>query len=655
MGDGIMALFGAPLAHEDHAVRACYAALRMQDAIRRYVEEVRRTHGIAVRIRVGLNSGEVVVRAIGSDLHMDYTAVGQTTHLAARMEQLAAPGSILLTAETLQLAEGFVQVKPLGPVPVKGLEAPIEVYEVTAAGLVRRRLEAAAIRGLTRFVGREAELETLNQALGKAGTGHGQVVALVGEAGVGKSRLVWEFTHSHRTRGWLLLESGSVSYGKATPYLPVIDLLKAYCQIESRDEPRKIREKVTGKLLTPDRALEPTLPAVLALLDVPVEDPQWQALDKHALTHEVAYGSLLQERRRALHARIVEALEALYPDRLAEQVERLAHHAFRGEAWEKAVTYLRQAGAKALARSAYLEAKTCFEQALAALHPLPTTRQKVKRAIDLRLDLRLSLFPLGELAKVLGYLREAEELSRTLDDLRRLGWVSAYMCGHHVHTGGRVTEMRTFAQRVEGIAERLGDVPLQIAAQYYLGAASQLAGNYRATERVCRNLMQSLPGQQTRDESGLVVSPAGFSRAQVARALAERGVFDEGDAHGREAIRIAEALDHPLSVVVGCLNLAYLESVRGELSQAARLLDRVAAPDRGADDPVDVRGRCQEPVPLRARHDGHQHALRDPERPHREPGSHRPHPHRLVPLGLERPPRLGRTVVRGRAGGGGRA
>jgi len=174
MGDGIMALFGAPLAHEDHAVRACYAALRMQESVKRYAQGVRRTEGIPIQIRVGLNSGEVVVRSIGSDLKMDYTAVGQTTHLAARMEQLATPGSILITAETLRLAEGYVEVKPLGPVSVKGLSEPVEAYEVAGAGLVRSRMEAAAARGLSRFVGRDAEMHALQQALEKAGVGHGK-------------------------------------------------------------------------------------------------------------------------------------------------------------------------------------------------------------------------------------------------------------------------------------------------------------------------------------------------------------------------------------------------------------------------------------------------------------------------------------------------
>jgi class 3 adenylate cyclase len=279
MGDGIMALFGAPIGHEDHAVRACYAALRMQRRVTLYADEIQRGGGTPVQIRVGLNSGEVVVRAIGSDLHMDYTAVGQTTHLAARMEQMAKPGSVLVTGDTLKLAEGYVQVRPLGAVRVKGLDAPTSVYELTGSVPARSRLQASAARGLTRFVGRDSELQQLAQALDRAAAGHGQAVAVVGEAGVGKSRLVWEFTRSPHTHGWLVLESGSVSYGKATPYLPVIELLKAYCRIQERDDPRAIRERVAGKLLTLDRALEPLLTPLLALLDVPVDDATWGALD----------------------------------------------------------------------------------------------------------------------------------------------------------------------------------------------------------------------------------------------------------------------------------------------------------------------------------------------------------------------------------------
>ena len=263
LGDGIMALFGAPIAHEDHALRACYAALAMQAAMRASTEEVRRTRGLELRMRVGLNSGAVVVRAIGNDLHMDYSAVGETTVLAARMEQMATPGSSRLTAATLRLVEGLVQVTALGPVPVKGLEEPVEVFELVGASSLRRRLQAAAARGLTPLVGRQQELEALHQALARAQTGHGQLVALVGEAGVGKSRLVHEVIHSHRTQGWRVLESASVSYGKATPYFPVIDLLKRYCHVDDGDDARTIRAKVTGQVLTLDETLprHPSCPA----------------------------------------------------------------------------------------------------------------------------------------------------------------------------------------------------------------------------------------------------------------------------------------------------------------------------------------------------------------------------------------------------------
>jgi len=279
MGDGIMALFGAPLAHEDHAVRACYAALRMQDEAKRYADRVRRTDGVPLSIRIGLNSGEVVVRSIGSDLKVDYTAVGQTTHLAARMEQMAMPGSILMAPQTLRLAEGFIEVRSLGPSQVRGLSDPLEVFELVGATPVRSRLEALARGGLTRFVGRDHEIAQVCLSLDRARDAHGQVVAVVGEPGVGKSRLTWEVVHSHHTRGWLVLESRSLSYGKATPYLPLIDLLKGYCRIQNDDDPRSVREKMIGKILALDRMLEPHLPQLLGLLGVAPEGDAARVID----------------------------------------------------------------------------------------------------------------------------------------------------------------------------------------------------------------------------------------------------------------------------------------------------------------------------------------------------------------------------------------
>jgi class 3 adenylate cyclase len=646
LGDGIMALFGAPIAHEDHALRACYAALAMQAAMQPYTEEVRRVRGLELRMRVGLNAGEVVVRAIGNDLHMDYSAVGETTVLAARMEQTATPGTIRLPATTLRLVEGLVRVSALGPVPVKGLAAPVEVFELTGVSGLRRRLQAAVVRGLTRFVGREQELAAIHQVLARAATGHGQIVAMVGEAGVGKSRLVYESIHAPHTSGWLVLESASVSYGKATPYFPVLDLLRRYCHLEETDDACTIRAKVTGQVMTLDEALQDTMPALLSLLEVLPDDSPFHTLDppqrrqytlqalkrvllresqvqplllvfedlhwidsetqallnslveslptaqllllvnyrpeyqhgwgsktyytqlrldplppasadellqallgddpglaplkqlliertegnpffleesvrtlvetgvlhgapgayqlgtplnrlqvpatvqavlsaridrlppeekrllqtaavigtevpwpllqtvadlpeavlhrglahlqaaeflyetrlfpepeytfKHALTHEVAYGSLLQERRRALHTRIVVALEALARDLVAEPVERLAHHALRGEVWDKAVDYLRQALGRAMARSAHHEAVACAEQALTALDHIAESREKFEQAIDLRFALRHALWPFGAMGRILDVLHEAEQLAEALGDPRRM-------------------------------------------------------------------------------------------------------------------------------------------------------------------------------------------------------------------------------------------
>jgi class 3 adenylate cyclase len=279
MGDGIMALFGAPLALEDHAVRACYAALRMHEAVKRHAEKVRRDQGVAMRMRIGVNSGEVVVRAIGSDLHMDYTAVGQTTHLAARMEQLADPGTTLMTAETRELAGSFVETTPLGPMAVKGMSGPIEVYELSGTGSVRSRLHAGAVRGLSPFVGRDAEIGQLLRAVEHAQQGRGQVAAIVGEPGVGKSRLTFELTHSPRLEGWRVLEAGGSSHGKATSYLPIVELLRGCLGIGEREGDAETRAKISGRLSELGEKSWPAVPAFEALLGLPGEDMRWSELE----------------------------------------------------------------------------------------------------------------------------------------------------------------------------------------------------------------------------------------------------------------------------------------------------------------------------------------------------------------------------------------
>jgi class 3 adenylate cyclase/tetratricopeptide (TPR) repeat protein len=330
LGDGIMAIFGAPLAHETHAVRAAYAALRMQEGVTRLSEALRRSHGAEVQIRIGLNSGEVVVRSIGNDLHMDYTAVGQTTHLAARMEKLARPGSILLSEETHRLTEGYLAVTPRGPIPVRGMAQAVEVYEAVGAGPARSRLQAAAARGLTPFVGRDAELGLLRQALERAESGRGQMVALVGEAGVGKSRLVRELMQTPWTRGFTVLEGRPVVYRKSTAWAPVLVWLRAYFDLERDADAETVRAKVAARLAGLDRGLEAVQPAVLSLFEVPVADPAWTALEppqrrrrtldalKHLLLLEARRGPLLLV-LEDLH-RVDEETQALLDD----LVERLS-------------------------------------------------------------------------------------------------------------------------------------------------------------------------------------------------------------------------------------------------------------------------------------------------------------------------------------------
>jgi class 3 adenylate cyclase/tetratricopeptide (TPR) repeat protein len=811
LGDGIMALFGAPVAHEDHAVRACYAALAMQAAMRRYAEEVRRSHGLEMQARVGLNSGAVVVRAIGNDLHMDYSAVGQTTHLAARMEQLATPGSIRLTAATLRLVEGLVQVNALGQFPVRGLPEPVEVFELVGASAVRRPLQAAAAHGLTRFVGRQQELAALQQALEQTGAGHGQIVAVVGEAGVGKSRLYYEFVHSHHTPGWLVLESASVSYGKTTPYYPVIDLLKRYSHVEERDDTRTIRAKVTGQVLTLDPALQDTVPALLSLLDALPEDSPFLRLDppqrrqrtldalkrvllresqeqplllvfedlhwidsetqallnhlieglptarllllvnyrpeyqhgwgsktyytqlrldplppvsadeflhallggdpslapltplliartegnpffleesvrtlvemgllvgepsayrlaqalptvqvpptvqavlaaridrlppeekrllqtaavlgtevplpllqaiaevpeealhrglthlqaaeflyemrvfpeceytfKHALTHEVAYGSLLLERRRVLHARIVEALEALAPDRVAEQVERLAHHALRGEVWAKALVYCRQAGEKAVARSAYREAVGSFEQALSVLTHLPEQRDTLEQAIDLRLALRSVLHPSADWGRILAYLREAEILAAALDDQRRLGQVLVFL-SFHFRLMGAYDQAVAADQRALALAMASDDVVLHALANLHLGQAYQAQGDSRRAIDCLRQTLTSLEGTGRHEHFGQVILPAVSSRAWLVVCHAELGMFAKGSAFGEEGLRIAEAMEQPASIMRAYWGVGLLSLRQGDLPRALPRLEQAVSICQDADLPA---------------------------------------------------------------------
>jgi transcriptional regulator with AAA-type ATPase domain/tetratricopeptide (TPR) repeat protein len=297
---------------------------------------------------------------------------------------------------------------------------------------------------------------------------------------------------------------------------------------------------------------------------------------KHALTHDVVYMSLALEQRRTLHARIVAAVEGVYRERPEDQTERLAHHAVHGELWEKAVRYLRQAGIRAFDRSANQEAVAHFEAALDALTRLPGTPETIRQGIDLRFDLRNALFPLTQLDRISVCLQEAEQLARRLDDRRRMGWVAAYMSSH-LWMIGRSGDMRGVAETIVETAEALDDLPLRIAGNAYLGAACLATGDYRTGEQFLRANLALLDRDLGRQRLGLTVFPAVNARARLAWSLAERGEFAEGARLGEDAVRMAEALDHPFSLVTACTLLGYLYRVRGEWGRAQPVIERALA------------------------------------------------------------------------------
>jgi class 3 adenylate cyclase/tetratricopeptide (TPR) repeat protein len=806
MGDGIMALFGAPLAHEDHAVRACYAALRMHEAIGRYTEELRRTQGVEIQIRVGMNSGDVVVRSIGNDLRMDYTAVGQTTHLAARMEQLAPPGATRLTEQTLRLVEGFVQVRALGLVPVKGLAEPLPIFELLGAAAARTRLQAAGARGLTKFVGRDSEMDQLRHAADQARHGRGQIVAVLGEPGVGKSRLFYEFSRSHRAQDWLVLEASSVSYGKATPFLPLADLLRAYFRIEDRDDVRSIRAKVTGVLLTLDRALDDAVPPAMWLLDVleagdpflaldparrrqsavdavkrlllrestvqPLllifEDLHWidaetqtfldslveslptaavlmtvnyrpeyrhgwgsktyyrqlridplspegadallrgllgddraveplkqlliertegnplfleesvrtlvesgllagergayrltnatdairmpptvqailaaridrlrpelkrllqaasvvgkdvsvglleaiaelpadelrqslgelQAAEflyetqlfpdleytfKHALTHEVAYGSMLQERRRELHAALLSAMERAYADRLVEQVEVLAHHAVRGGIRDKALRYLAEAGQKACGRSAVREAVAFFEAALEILADVPETAETRSRRLDILIALGPAVIMLRSATapQVEDLYRRALALVEGLGDVTRRFpvlwglWFVLYTRGDYPAALAAGEELLEMAQAGDDTG-RL--VEAHHALWPTLIAMGQAAKAVPYAERGIALYRREHHAGQAFLYAGH--DPGACCRYQLGAARWLLGYPDRAAAAVRDALRLAEDLKHSMTVTTTLWFVAWVQYQRGEHEMAAETTARQLA------------------------------------------------------------------------------
>ncbi|HEY3068382.1 MAG TPA: adenylate/guanylate cyclase domain-containing protein [Methylomirabilota bacterium] len=798
MGDGIMALFGAPVAHEDHAARACYAALAMQESVRRYARTVEAQVGAAIQIRVGLNSGEVVVRAIDSDLHMDYSAIGETTHLASRMEATAPPGSIRLTLATVRLAEPFVQARAVGPIALKGRREPVEAFELVGARAIRRA-EATVLRGLTRFVDRERELAALGRAVDDARAGHGGVTAIVGEPGIGKSRLVLELEHSPAVGGCLVLDAGTVSYGRGTAYLPIIDLLRRYFGLADGDSPAAARDKVTRTLVTLDARLAEAQAPLLVLLGVPpddspfptydprrrreltqealkqlfvrlgqvaplvlvVEDLHWiddetqsfldrlveslaatrivlvvtyrpeyrhdwggwsnyaqidlqplprdevetlltdllgdhpnlrplkdlliertdgnaffleesiralvdggllhgeagryegaaivrtqvpatvqavlaaridrlpadektvlqcasvvgkdirvsllraiaglpeaaieAALDnlrrldfvfethgggaepvysfKHALTNEVAYGELLHERAKSLHAAMVATLERLYPDRLADHAEALAHHAVRGEVWPKAVDYLRLAGAAAFARAAVEESLGRYQQALGIADRLPVSADNVRRRIDVRLDLHVPLIVLGQVSKLIELHAESERLAREVNDAPRLARLLHRM-SQYAWMEGRFRDGIERAQQALEIADLGGDADVRILATYALGLNHYATGAYRSAIDLFQRIVDGEHADLARRLLAVTVPAYIAAAGWLGYALALVGDVDRALVYTDRAAQAADECDHPQAQAIAYTMRVIPLVHRGQTETAVALAER---------------------------------------------------------------------------------
>jgi class 3 adenylate cyclase/tetratricopeptide (TPR) repeat protein len=795
-GEGLVALFGVPIAQEDHALRALHAALGMQSAFAAFADELRRTQGITPALRLGVHSGPVMVTALGDEGRLDYGAQGFAVYLAHRLRELASDGTIYVSEAGWRQATGFFRFNELGEFALPEVAQPVRIYACTGVDQASLRLEALLRRHVSVFLGRAREMELLNVLWTRVCRGQGQVVCLVGEPGVGKSRLAHEFQRTlTATR---ILRAQTLSYGPSMPYHPFIPLLRTLLDLDAKDAPPDQRQQIRTRLhalhpkladddsllalllgvplepnqlpqLPPeeqrrhlqdvclqlliqqatDRPLclliedlywldpssqelldrlvvalarfpilllgtsrpgfhhtwgdltyfhrltvepladehidalisdyfqphdaSPALKALirertggnpffveellralhdqqlialpddvyvlkagahldlpssvhrvlaaridrlpleakhllqtaavigrevpLALLQAMVEAPE-EALHlslrhlqtaeflhetqlipdsiytfKHALTQEVAYGSLLQERRRTLHARIMEALETLYCDRLVDQVERLAYHALRSEVWVKAVAYLHEAGAKAAGRLACREAMAYFEQALEALAHLPEIHDTRAQAVDLRLNMRAALVPLREFDRLLAYLREAETLVDALNDQRRLGQVTCYLANCFTQMGdhGRAIE---FGQRALAMAMSPRDFPIQVQTHYFLGQAYYYLGDYPQAMEVLRQNAVSLDGALLRESFSLVGPASVNSREVLVRCLAEVGAFAEGIVRGEEAVRIAEASDHPYSCFLASLRVGELYLRKGDLHQAIPLLER---------------------------------------------------------------------------------
>jgi len=783
LGDGLMALFGAPVALEDHALRAVQAGLALQETIGGYNAQLQRDYGVQIRLRLGLNTGLVVVGRIGDDLRMDYTAVGNTTHLAARLQALAEPGTMLITEATHRLVEGYVHSEPLGPVEVRGQHEPVTVYKVLTRRR-RTRLEISAERGLTQIVGRQRELALLHDCLARAEAGRGQVVGIVGEAGVGKSRLLYEFHASLHPGRVTWLAGHCVGYGQGTPYLPMLEILRTNFQIEDGDNPLQIQEKLRRGVHQLDPTLEEILPSLHELLTISGEDealkhlspkekrqktfealraltvagsqrrphvvvledlhwmdqssedylvflieslagvplllltthrpgytvrwadktyytqialdvfteqeaetmaatllgtrnlptdllqliqqkaggnplfieevthsllesgilvhhngslhwagdavievpttvqdimraridrleepvkrtvqtaavigrefglrlltrlsdmaaevehyvetlkhqelihetrffPELEYMFKHAVVQDVAYQSLLMQRRQQLHGAIGRAIEDLYADRVEEHAAILAYHYARSEQREKAVAYSLRAGDRATRLYAHAEATTHYTQALALARALPASPEAQRAQIDAILKLAAVGATRQDMERDRENLEQAHTLAQALGDDARLAQV-LYWLGRLCYVRGEYQAALAYVEQSLAIADRLDDDALSAPPVNLMGRVYFLFSDYpKASQLLARSVEQMRRLGNTTEEA----TAAGFAGF----AFGFMGEFESAFIHADHGLHLAQDIQNPFAEAAAYFYRGLIHEQRGAWAQA---------------------------------------------------------------------------------------
>ncbi|MGH7321810.1 MAG: adenylate/guanylate cyclase domain-containing protein [Candidatus Rokuibacteriota bacterium] len=599
LGDGLMALFGAPVAHEDHARRAALAARGLQRALAEYRRELA-SRGLDFQVRMGLNTGPVVVGAIGDNLRMDYTAVGDTTNVAARMQQMAEPGQIVVAEATRRLIEGYFTLRSLGMATLKNRTEPVAAWELGPP------TDAPGERPLSPLLGRAEALATLERTLAAARAGRGQAVYVVGEPGMGKSRLLLEL---HRRAGdtaeWI--EGHCLSFGRSTAFLPFIEALRHMFGIADTDAGAQIIDKIGRGLEPYGEDARDLAPYVRFALSVDPGDPAVLAMDATARRDRLLGGISRLVRLRSmawptvmviedLHwidgpseeylKSVIDSLagtavlliltEELYADRLEERAEELAHHFGRGEVWDKAARHGRHAGDRAAALCVDARAVEFYERALEALGRAPDSPETGRLGIDIRLAMRAPLWRAGQLDRLMEILKEAEAVATRHGETDRLDAVYSFFVQYY-WAKGEQDQAIAYGERCLETAERRRDLALAVTGHYYLGWAYRSLGECARALEHFRRIIDLLEGPQETERFGLSGLPYSGACALGAECLAELG--DEAGALALVARgeRVANAADHLYSKVPLAVARGQVLVQRGSLAEALAVLEPAAA------------------------------------------------------------------------------